>query len=146
MTLWDFRPVQPGPAPARPSPALIRLVPGPALRAQATHGPAPARPRPGPAPGRSQAPESPQLGVPKMPRTTFYYVAHRSNRSKSTYCYPMFSQFLTRKFDTLGFPPGPARASPGQAQPSSPQACHPRFQIIQSPVLFFLFFVNYLIF
>jgi len=30
----------------------------------------------------------------------------------------MFSQFLTHKFDTLGFPPGPARPGAGQALPS----------------------------
>ncbi len=76
---WVFFPVQPGPAPARPCPALTRLMPSPALCAQATHGPAPARPGlarpgpalPGPALGRGQAPESPQLGVPKCPTLLF---------------------------------------------------------------------------
>ncbi len=43
---WRFSPVQPGPAPARPCPAQVRLIPSPALRAQATPGPAPARPSP----------------------------------------------------------------------------------------------------
>ncbi len=43
---WRFSPVQPGPAPARPCPAQVRLIPSPALRAHATPGPAPARPGP----------------------------------------------------------------------------------------------------
>ena len=62
---------------------------GPSRPGPAPAGPAPARPGSRPEPGA----RTPSAGGPKMPRTTFYYVAHRSNRSKSTYCYPIFSQF-----------------------------------------------------
>ncbi len=70
----------------------------------------PARPGPGA--------RIPSAGGPKVRKTIFYYVTDRSNRSKSTYCYPVFSQFQPRIL-TLGFSPrsSPARRRPSPAHP-----------------------------
>ncbi len=104
LTLW-FSP--------RPSPASRR--PGPALPKAAQHLAAPSHAR-GPTSkvppgtfevGQAALPSRPKwayweesaqhlpapLPRPRYKKTTFYYVAHRSNRVPSSTWYPIFSQF-----------------------------------------------------